>query len=275
MKKIATIILNRNLGGVTDSLCEHIIKYDSAETDIYVVDAGSDADKKSIYTTWSDESAVVKKYGLRYCRGMNYGLMKLRKEGKYNNYDYFFLLTNDTELEEKRTLEKMLSIMEQQLCIGILSPCSRRWGESMLLGEKSTKYFWYIHNNAYLLRREFIDDVCNTNEESTEMNFLFDGTNFRGYGCEHELIAKAYINNWAAAITTMVWSNENENHLIDKSSIIKTEAYEDNLNLYIEEGRRWMRNKYGFNSHWAMMQYVKSLYDKFFEFNPEYEDYKI
>ena len=33
----------------------------------------------------------------------------------------------------------------------------------------------------------------------TFMNFIFDGTNFRGYLSESELIAKGYANDWAAA----------------------------------------------------------------------------
>ncbi len=107
------------------------------------------------------------------------------------------------------------------------------------------------------------------------MDFLFDGTNFRGYGSEHELIAKAYANDWAAAITSHVWAAENESHLLDHADQIKTEAYEENLKLYIAEGRRWMRKKYGFNSHWSMQQYVKGFYENFFEFHPEYSKFKL
>jgi hypothetical protein len=36
-----------------------------------------------------------------------------------------------------------------------------------------------------------------------------------------------------------------------------------------------MRRKYGFNSHWSMQQYVKTFYDKFFEFHPEYTRFKV
>ena len=91
----------------------------------------------------------------------------------------------------------------------------------------------------------------------------------------HELIAKGYANDWAAAITTQVWTSENESYLLDHADQIKTEEYEENLRLYIDEGRRWMRLKYGFNSHWSMQQYVKGFYDKFFEFHPEYIQYKL
>ncbi len=107
------------------------------------------------------------------------------------------------------------------------------------------------------------------------MNFLFDGNNFRGYLSESELIAKAYANDWAAAITSEVWAGENESHLINQSDLIKTEDYHENLRLYLSEGKVWLRNKYGFNSRWSMQQYVKFFYDKFFEFHPEYSAYKI
>ena len=58
------------------------------------------------------------------------------------------------------------------------------------------------------------------------MNFLFDGDNFRGYLSESEIIAKAYVNDWAAAITNKVFAEENESYLLNKSDLIKTESYE-------------------------------------------------
>lgn len=274
MKKIATIILNRNLPEVTERLYEHLSKYDGSQTDIYVVEAGSDASKLSRYTTWHANSADELTNGLRYGRGMNFGLVQLLKEGKFDQYDAFFLLTNDTEFKAGATLSPLMEIMNKHPRLGVLSPCSERWGERLLLKNETTKYFWFIHNNAYLLRREFIESICDKDQPDV-MDFLFDGTNFRGYGTEHELIAKAYANDWAAAITSQVWASENESHLLDHADQIKTEDYEENLKLYITEGRRWMRKKYGFNSHWSMQQYVKGFYDKFFEFHPEYFKFKI
>ena len=274
MKKIATIILNRNLPEVTERLYEHLAKYDGDQTDIYVVEAGSDARKLSRYTTWHANSDDVLANGLRYGRGMNFGLVQLLKEGKFDQYDAFFLLTNDTEFKVGPTLSPLVEILNKHSHVGILSPCSERWGERLLLKDEATKYFWFVNNNAYLLRREFIESICDK-ERPDVMDFLFDGTNFRGYGSEHELIAKAYANDWAAAITSQVWAAENESHLLDHADQIKTEGYEENLKLYITEGQRWMRKKYGFNSHWSMQQYVKGFYDKFFEFHPEYNQYKI
>ena len=194
---------------------------------------------------------------------MNYGLSMLYKEGKFFNYDSFFLLTNDTELEEKKTIKILVEIFNNHKRLGILSPCSQSWGEKSLLGDsQKTKYFWFIHNNSYFLRREFIESIFNL-DKPDYINFLFDGTNFRGYCLESELIAKAYANDWAAAITSEVWSSENESYLLHRANKIKTESYQNNLQLYIKEGKKWMLNKYGFNSKWSMNLYSKSFYDSF------------
>ena len=274
MKRVATIILNRNLPEITDRLVEHLARHDGDMSDVFVVEAGSDNERLSRHATWHADWPDARSHGLRYCRGMNYGLSELWKAGKFAHYDAFFLLTNDTELEERPSVAPLMRLLDAHPQVGILSPCARRWGERLLLNAEKTRYFWFIHNNAYLLRREFIESVCDT-EAPGAMRFLFDGANFRGYGSESELIAKAYANDWAAAITAEVWADENESHLLNQSDLIKTEGYEANLNLYLDEGKRWMRNKYGFNSRWSMQQYVKGFYDSFFAFHPECAAYRI
>jgi hypothetical protein len=274
MKRVATIILNRNLAEVTDRLCEHLVKNDNDLTDVFVVEAGSDPNAMSRFVSWHADWPDAIVHGLRFSRGMNYGLSQLYKEKKFDAYDAFFLLTNDTLLPEGPTLEPLMNIFDKHSRLGILSPCGVLWGERLLLKEEKTKYFWFIHNNALLIRREFIESILN-HKQSDFMGFLFDGSNFRGYGAESELIAKAYVNDWAAAITTEIFVGENESYLLNQADLIKTEKYEDNLKLYLDEGRVWMRNKYGFNSHWSMQHYVKGFYDKFFEFHPEYSQYKV
>ncbi len=274
MKSIATIVLNRNLPEVTDKLYEHLVKYDGTETDIYVLEAGSDKDKLSKFCTWHANSDEIVNKGLRYSRGMNYALLQLYKEKKWKQYEGFFLITNDTEFSNSKTLKPLIETLQEHQKIGILSPCSSRWGEKLLLQKEDTKYFWFIHNNALLLRRTFIESIMET-EKANYLNFIFDGTNFRGYFSESELIAKAYSNNWAAAITSKVFAEENQSYLLKKADLIKTESFNENLKLYVEEGLVWLRRKYGFNSRWSMQQYVKSFYDSFFNYNPELKRYKI
>jgi hypothetical protein len=274
MKQVATIILNRNLPAITDALCEHILRFDGDCTDVFVVEAGSDPDRLSKYVSWYADWPDARENGLRYFRGMNYGLSKLYESKNFNKYSAFFLLTNDAEFAAGPIVSPLLEVLSQHPRVGLLSPCSSQWGEQLLLQKEKTKYFWYIHNVAYLLRREFIESVMNESSDPI-LDFLFDGNNFRGYGAEQEIIAKAYANDFAAAITNTVCVEENERHLMEHAELIKTDAYEKNLELYIEEGFRWMRKKYGFNSRWTMQQYVKSFYDNFFYFHPEYIQYKI
>tara|TARA_B100000674_G_C37742024_1_gene869350 strand:- start:162 stop:986 length:825 start_codon:yes stop_codon:yes gene_type:complete len=274
MKRVASIILNRNLPEPTERLYEYIYQNEKSLTDIYVVEAGSDNDRISKYCTWHVTEDEVMKKGLRYCRGMNYALLELIKDNKFEEYDAFFLLTNDTILCQRNTINKLLEIFDFHKNLGIISPCSKKWGEKYLLEEEKTKYFWFIHNNALMLRREFIEKIA-TKRNPNYFNYVFDGNNFRGFLSESELIAKAYANNWAAGVTTNVFAEENEAYLLNNSDLIKTETYQENLKLYIDEGLEWIRDKYGFNSHWRMHQYVKFFYDNFFEYNPEYLKYKI
>jgi hypothetical protein len=274
MSRVATIILNRNLPEPTDRLYEHLVNYDGAMTDVYVLEAGSDVDRLSQYCTWHADEPDTVKNGLRYSRGMNYALANLHRDEKWDQYDAFFLLTNDTELHTKETVRPLIDVLDLHNRIGILAPCSERWGEKLLLKDKATKYFWFIHNNALMLRRAFVESIMEKLEPNF-MNFIFDGTNFRGYLSESELIAKAYANDWAAAITTKAYAEENESYLLEKADLIKTEGFEENIQLYIEEGKLWMKRKYGFNSRWSMQYYVKSFYDQFFGFHPELIEYKI
>lgn len=274
MSRIATIVLNRNLPEVTDTLCDRLERIDGDLTEVFVVEAGSDDKHLSRHCTWYADWPEAREHGLRYQRGMNYALSQLLHDGRFGQYDAFFLLTNDTEFSEEPILAPLLEVLSEHPRVGLLSPCSRRWGERLLLKEHDTRYFWYIHNTAYLLRREFVESIMEK-DTPNYMNFLFDGSNFRGYGGENELIAKGYANDWAAAITTRTWAEENETHLLKKADLIRTETYEENIRLYLEEGRNWLRRKYGFNSRWSMQRYVKFFYDQFFEFHPEYERYRI
>lgn len=272
-QKTALIVLNRNLPGPTDALCERFQRQeDPALLDIFVIEAGSDADKLSRFASWHVNSPEVIEHGLRACRGFNFGLKQLLDSGRLDQYGYFFLVTNDSVFDERPILPALIEEMEKHPKLGVLSPCSRRWGERSLLEQEPTRYFWYVHNTAYLMRRGFIETLMNAEDER---HFLYDGDNFRGYGAETELIAKGYANDWATAITNRVFVEENESHLLEHSDHIRTESYEQNLSLYVEEGRRWMKAKYGFTSRWQMQMYAHFWYDRFFEYHPEYAPYQI
>jgi len=274
MKRVASVILNRNLPEPTNRLWEKLSDENKAITDIFVVEAGSDPGNLSKNATWYANDPESMEYGLRYSRGMNYALSNLWTEGRFNNYEAFFLITNDTEFQTPSVVHNLIETLDSHPRVGIVSPCSTQWGEWNLLQKQTTKYFWFVHNTAYLMRREFLLTILNT-ESPDRYQFVFDGTNFRGFGMESELVAKAYANDWAVAITATSQIYENESYLLNRSDLIKTEPYDKNISLYLDEGKRWMRNKYGFNSHWSMNMYAKLFYNKFFEFHPELLEWRL
>ena len=272
--KFCALILNRNLPKVTDRLYQSL-KKNNKNLDIFIIEAGSDRGKLSKNVTWYVNSSQVKKNGLRYYRGMNFGLSKLYEEKKYYNYDAFILLSNDTVFSNYKIAGKISKILKKHNKIGILSPCSNDWGEYQIIDNKDKiKYFWHIHSPAHIIRRSFLDDIKNISK-SRFKNFLFDGSNFRGFGLESEIIMKAYSNNWSAAITSEIIFKENENLLIKNYDKIKTENYDLNTRLFIKEGFQWMKRKYGFDSKWSMQMFVKCFYDSFFENNPTLNKYKL
>ena len=87
MKKTATIILNRNLPKETSLLVDQLIKDNNNYTDVYVVEGGSDKNNLSKYCSWHVNSKEVVEHGMRYLRGMNYGLLKLWESEDWKKYD--------------------------------------------------------------------------------------------------------------------------------------------------------------------------------------------
>jgi hypothetical protein len=272
MSKVATIILNRNLPEVTDKLYDFIKLSNGDLTDIFIVEAGSDSAKLSKNTTWHANWESAQLNGLRYPQGMNYALLNLYNEGKFENYDAFFLITNDTILDINFSLNKLLFFFEKYNRLGLISPCSKDWPEKQFINN-GIKFFWSIQSHAFLMRRKFIEDLM-AKENLTHMNFLFDGNNFRGYYSDVEIIIKGYVNDWAAGITDKVWVEEDTDLLFQKNHLIKTETFDDNLKLCLSEGKKWMREKYGFKSKWAMNQYAILFYEQFFKYYPEFKKFK-
>ena len=76
MKKVATIILNRNLPKLTDKLYINL-KKNNKISDFYILEAGSDTNKLSKNVTWHIKNKSVKKNGMRFARGMNQALSNL------------------------------------------------------------------------------------------------------------------------------------------------------------------------------------------------------
>ena len=80
--------------------------------DLFVVEAGSDKTAyQNVQLACRLEEAM--EHGLRYQRGMNFGLLQLYKSGVFKNYKYFLLVANDTEFEEKSFVSDIIELFEQ------------------------------------------------------------------------------------------------------------------------------------------------------------------
>ncbi len=267
----ACIILNRNVKKPTEKLYKY---FKSLNFDTFVIEAGSDKKNIGNYKYWHLKSKTVKKKGLRFCQGFNYGLWKLYKEDKLKKYDLIYLVTNDVVIKNKFNPRKINDTFKKIPRLSILTPCSKDWPEYDIIKKNGLKFYWYLHNTTLILRKNFILDLCNFNKNSYK-NFLYDGDNFRGYFADIELVMKGYINNWASGITNELLIEENEDILKNNFKRIKTDSYEKNLKIYLSTGKFWMKKKYGFKNKWQFQKNCKFWYDHFFRFNYEYKKYKL
>ncbi|MDA0772656.1 MAG: hypothetical protein O3C63_06900 [Cyanobacteria bacterium] len=275
MKDTATIILNRNLPEITDALHDRIMKYDKAETDIFILESGSSKKKLSKNHTWHADSKEDVETGLRYARGFNYALTKLYEEKKLDKYKYIFLVCNDVQFPQQEPIVKTLrEEIEKHPRIGILSPCADNWGEKQLMTVEKVKYFGDVQFLSWFIRKECLLDIM-TPDKPSKMNFLFDGSNFRGYAADLEVITKAYVNDWAAGISRKVIQIEDDSPLKTKADLMGTDPYDVNLRKMVEDGTHWMRAKYGFHNRWSFQAYSKFFYDQFFVHFPEYKEFKV
>jgi len=273
MKKACTFLLQRNLPDVTNKFAENLLKYNSDLTDFYVVESGSDDDNLTAHNTLHADWDDARANGLRVGRGFNF----TAKEIIERNLDYEFVMmtTGDAHLPEEPVIEILLEEMEKHPKIGIISPITWNWGErvSSFSGQQITKAMNIpIPHICWMFRRECIDDIVAGKELSVYEDFLYDGTNFRGYGIDTELMMKAFSNDWAFTVTSKT-SHQEEYNLTDKNYVaMKTDSHNTHRALMWQEGLKWFKNKYGFNDKYGLTRMLQEEYKKFFERNPGMSD---
>lgn len=114
---VAAIIVNRNRPDLTDALAEQVKAMgQSLDVDLYVVEMGSDPDKRSQFCSLHYEDHDFR----GKCYGHNVGLRLARSQSRYR---FFWILMNDLVFEEGRdALGDLVRMMEAYPRLGVLSP---------------------------------------------------------------------------------------------------------------------------------------------------------
>jgi hypothetical protein len=272
-RRVAIIILSRNLPEAVDRLVGTFKRYDVEDSDIYVVEAGTDRDKLSEHhTTWANDDEAMRE-GLRPARGFNLGVLELLRRGTLHEYDYLFLVRATVHLDGP-VVTRLLDQMEEHPRVGIISPCGETWPERELIGPDSLRYVWHVNHYAWMLRRSFVDLVIDRQDLSRE-RLIFDGTNFRSYGTDTELAIKGYINEYATALSTACFLNADQELLKTRADLIRTDPYDVNARKVFDEGFQWMRRKYGFTTRLQFQEYAKLWYDRFFVLHPHLAEHRL
>jgi hypothetical protein len=175
---------------------------------------------------------------------------------------------------EGPVVTRLLDQLEAHPRVGIISPCGETWPERELVGPDSLRYVWHINHYAWMLRRSFVDLVIDHHGLSTE-GLIFDGANFRSYGADTELVIKGYINEYATALSTACFLNEDQELLKTRSDLIRTDPYDVNARKVFDEGFQWMRRKYGFTTRLQFQEYAKLWYDRFFVLHPGLAEHRL
>lgn len=272
--KVAAVVLSRNLPELSAGLVENLRSI-SSDYDAFSVDCGSLIDNICPFSRYRDGSVQAIENGLRFFRGTNFAISEMIKDRSYYQYDAFLVMACDFKfLPTSMGPQGLVEVLKNNSRVGIVSPMGHDWGERSLFGSELHKLTWYVQSGVYLFRRDFLDRVLDSNSLST-VDGLFDGNNFRGYMSESEMCLKAYANGWSVALSreSLVW--EDESWLRDSHDLMRTEPLEEHLELFYEEGRLWLKRKYGFANSWQLIETVKFFYERFLEMYPDERKYGI
>lgn len=272
--RVATFILNRNLGHATDDLCKAIEVDPLIENDIFVIDCSTDPRKRSERAYWVVDDPEVIREGLRFGLGMNYGLAALYEKNVLTDYDVFCFCTNDLEVSSQTFISDMVDLFSVNKELAILAPIESGSSENELFSDSNLKFTWTLQSPCLFVTRKFVETIMNPSRRGY-YQFLFDGDCKRGFYHQQELVAKAYANGFAAGITNLHMIVENKSLLDAYFLEIETDPHDINYRKYLAEGRAWLRAKYGYDNTWGLIEVSRFWYDKFFERYPHYREFRI
>ena len=259
---IDVAILNRNLGEVCDRLVEHLGMLGVHSQQIVVVDCSTDELLASKYSAARVSTPDAIEHGLRFNRGMNIALDHL--DGKTESSEWVLFLPVDTEIHSWNMAE-LLSQAKSIRNLVAIKPLDPNSPYVPLARPHPIAVGWNFEEGPWLIRRDFIDLQ---RAISPDGNF-FDVKNFRGYLTSLELAFRAYASDFCVGATSLVTMSENEEYLIQRSELLRTESKEENWALMLAEGEIWLAGKYGFLDPWTLAWVTRLMYEHYMETHPE------
>tara|TARA_Y100000310_G_C20594794_1_gene769935 strand:+ start:480 stop:1376 length:897 start_codon:yes stop_codon:yes gene_type:complete len=263
-------MLQRNMPHISEKTVKHIEKWCGGLADFFVIESGSDDDmlysKESnrFHANWPD----VRENGLRWARGFNYGILEAQK---IQDYEFYMLMNGDVELFEENTVAVLLEQMDKHSKLGIVSANAPMWGQDVKGPLKGKDFIshWQITIDCWLVRKTFIDDVSKDFEETSYIQYLFDGTNFRGAFTDDEVLMRGYNKDWFSGYAANTSFIENDDVTGKNFEQMKTEALLPSRQKMTQEGLSWIKSKYNCTTKNQYRNLNLYTYISFFMRNPE------
>lgn len=157
--RVAIIILSWNSKHIIDSCLQGLLKYESCK--IYIVDNGSvDGSVDYIFSKYPNVKLICLPTNVGFGSGNNVGIKQAIQDG----YDAFFLLNNDTIIDEK-FIGQCVKVIKENPKVGIVGPVLVYADNQQLIqgaGGKITLWnldFSYLKVKKRFIRSDRIDKV--------------------------------------------------------------------------------------------------------------------
>jgi hypothetical protein len=259
---IDVAILNRNLGQVCDQLVAKLLTLGVDQENIVVVDCSTNMTLASTYSSIQVATEEVLQHGLRFNRGMNIAIDLLDSRSKTN--DWILFLPVDTEINDWN-MSQLLTSASQVPDLVAIKPLDPKSAYLPLLEGRQVVLGWNFEEGPWLVRRDFVTLQRSISPSGT----FFDDKNFRGYLTSLELGFRAYSNDFCVGATSLVTLSENELYLIERNELMQTETKEENWQLMLVEGERWLSAKYGFLDPWTLAWVTRLMFEQYVSTHPE------
>jgi hypothetical protein len=156
--KVAVFLTNYNMPEKADALYEYIDRHTSWETDIYLVDNGSDLVAPAVHTnTWLEKN-------MQTTAGWLAGLKAAKKFGKYFAYAFLITSADFDGIENQDPITPMAELLEEdENAVGVHAALTldstTSWMHLLTRGGTGPRRTWFIDNVFSMYRAEWFDSI--------------------------------------------------------------------------------------------------------------------